>query len=60
MSDTIEITHDCPRSDESVTLCCGRSPFELRGSHRLTLDHTLVTCPGGRVPVVGGEDKQHG
>lgn len=43
MSDD-EVTHDCPREGESVTLCCGRSPFELPSRHRMTLDSALVTC----------------
>lgn len=40
----IETTHDCPREGEAVTLCCGRSPFELPRTDRLTLDASLVTC----------------
>jgi hypothetical protein len=39
-----EVTHACPRSGESVTSCCGRTPFELLRTDRMTLDHALVTC----------------
>lgn len=28
------------------TACCGRSPFELPTTDRLTNDPSLVTCPG--------------
>ena len=38
------VIHLCPHGDGSVTPCCGRSPFELPLSDRLTLDQALVTC----------------
>jgi hypothetical protein len=41
-----EVTHDCPREGESVTLCCGRNPFELPRADRMTLDPLTVTCRG--------------
>ena len=49
-----EKVHDCPRNGESVTLCCGRSPFELPRTDRMTLDPDLVTC-NRAAAVSGGE-----
>lgn len=43
-----EVTHDCPREGERVTLCCGRSPFELPRTDRMTVEAALVTCTGRR------------
>lgn len=43
-----ETTHDCPRDGEAVTLCCGRSPFELPRTDRMTVEAALVTCTGRR------------
>lgn len=40
----IEITHACPPGDANLTPCCGRTPFELPRTDRITLDRTLVTC----------------
>jgi hypothetical protein len=41
-------THDCPRDGEGMTLCCGRTPFDLPRSDHMTIDATLVTCTGNR------------
>jgi len=40
-----EIVHACPLSGEQITLCCGKTPFDLSRTDRLTLDPALVTCP---------------
>lgn len=40
-----ETTHACPADGAAVTPCCGRSPFELPMTDRMTLDPALVTCP---------------
>lgn len=39
-----EVVHLAPADDESVTPCCGRTPFELPLMDRLTNDNPLVTC----------------
>ncbi len=39
-----EIVHRCPAVESGVTQCCGRSPFELPMTDRLTVDDALVTC----------------
>jgi len=39
-----EVVHDCPRRGEQVTLCCGKSPFDLPRTDRLTEDPALITC----------------
>lgn len=38
--------HACPPDDAGLTPCCGRTPFELPPSHRMTLDAEKVTCDG--------------
>jgi hypothetical protein len=43
------ITHLCPPGDSDLTACCGRSPHELLAD-RITLDPSLVTCPGKPAP----------
>lgn len=40
-----EITH-LIADGEVVTSCCGRTPFELPRTERLTVDQTLRTCGG--------------
>jgi hypothetical protein len=47
-----EITHACPPGDAACTPCCGRTPFELPRTDRLTLDPTLVTCREDTAPPV--------
>ena len=39
-----ETVHACPPTGSGLTPCCGKTPFELSGSDRLTLDPALVTC----------------
>ena len=39
-----ETTHLCPPGDSALTPCCGKSPFELPKTDRLTEDPKLVTC----------------
>src|SRR5690606_33101707 len=39
-----EVTHACPVGDSAATPCCERTPFELPGTDRMTLDPRLVTC----------------
>jgi hypothetical protein len=46
-SDFSPTVHDCPRDGEAVTLCCGKSPFDLPSADRMTVDPTQVTCPLG-------------
>jgi len=38
--------HRCPEDDSGVMPCCGLTPFEVPLTDRMTLDPTLVTCPG--------------
>lgn len=40
-----EVVHQCPPSSESLTPCCGRSPFDLPRHHRITVEG-FVTCEG--------------
>lgn len=40
----IEITHACPPGDAGLTPCCGRTPFELPRTDRMTLEAHLVNC----------------
>ena len=39
-----ETTHACPPAGSGLTPCCGRTPFELPRTDRLTVDGTQVTC----------------
>ena len=41
-----ETTHAAPVGDLADCPCCGRSPFELPRTDRLTSDDTEVTCTG--------------
>lgn len=36
--------HQCPHEGEAVTPCCGRTPFELLQTDRLSVDVRQVTC----------------
>lgn len=38
------VVHRCPPGDSGVTPCCGRTPFELPRTDRMTDDPRLVTC----------------
>lgn len=40
------VTHMAPLPEDGVTYCCGKIPFELPRSDRMTLDPTKVTCDG--------------
>lgn len=39
-----EVVHRCPLPGAGTTPCCGRTPFELDVTSRLTEDDALVTC----------------
>jgi hypothetical protein len=39
-----EVTHRCPPGDSGIMPCCGRTPFEVPRSDRLTSDTSLTTC----------------
>ena len=41
-----ETTHAAPVGDHPDCPCCGRSPFELPRTDRMTSDDTEVTCTG--------------
>lgn len=41
-----EIVHRCPPGGAATMPCCGRTPFEVPATDRLTLDNALVTCHG--------------
>ncbi len=38
------ITHACPPDGSGIMECCGRTPFEVSMSDRMTEDSVLVTC----------------
>jgi hypothetical protein len=42
-----EITHACPPQGGGVMPCCGKTPFEVPRTDRITLDPELITCKGG-------------
>ncbi|WP_060887647.1 hypothetical protein [Streptomyces caniscabiei] len=48
---TAETVHGCPPDGSGVTPCCGRTPFELPRTDRMSTDSTVATCradePGG-------------
>ena len=48
------VTHRCPPEGSGVTSCCGRTPFELPMTDRMTLDPALVTCSPA-LPENGGD-----
>lgn len=39
-----ETVHACPPGNSSLTPCCGKTPFELTRTDRLTYDLAEVTC----------------
>jgi hypothetical protein len=39
-----ETVHACPPDGAGVTPCCGRTPFELPRTDRMSTDSALVTC----------------
>ena len=40
----VSIIHACPVSGHALTPCCGRSPFDIPSSDRITLNAAVVTC----------------
>ena len=43
-----EVIHACPPDGSGLTPCCGRTPFELPRTDRMTTDPAEATC----APVV--------
>jgi len=41
-----EVIHECPPGDSGLMPCCGRTPFEVPGYHRMTVAREVVTCRG--------------
>jgi len=39
-----EIIHLCPQADSGITPCCGKTPFELPLTDRLSSNPNFVTC----------------
>ena len=50
--------HHCPRQGESVTPCCGKTPFEIPGWHRMTAKPELVNC--GRLELEAEVERLRG
>lgn len=50
--------HRCPRYGESVTPCCGKTPFEIPGWHRMTVKPELVNC--GRLELEAEVERLRG
>jgi hypothetical protein len=40
----VPVVHRCPPKSWAVTPCCGRTPFELPRTDRMTVDSEQVTC----------------
>lgn len=38
--------HACPPDGSGIMPCCGRTPFEVPRTDRMTSDPALVTCTG--------------
>lgn len=61
-----EVVHRCPPEGSGLMPCCGRTPFEVPSSDRMTADAQLVTCLRGpkeakptkrkRCPICKGYD----
>lgn len=49
-----ETVHACPPDGSGLTPCCGRTPFELPRTDRMSSE-APVTCPGTVVPQPGKE-----
>lgn len=49
-----EIVHACPPDGSGLTPCCGRTPFELPRTDRISSE-TPATCPGAVVSQPGAE-----
>jgi hypothetical protein len=39
-----EVVHGCPPGGSGLTPCCGRTPFELPPTDRITSDPTHISC----------------
>jgi hypothetical protein len=46
-----ETVHACPPDGSGLTPCCGRTPFELPGTDRMTTGPSAVTCSTVEPPV---------
>lgn len=44
MAELNETVHLCPPDGSGVTPCCGRTPFEIPLTDRVTVDELAVTC----------------
>ena len=55
----VEITHHCPPGQQSLTPCCGKTPFELPHTDRMTLDPAMVTCGRTDWTTTKEQDVQH-
>lgn len=42
-----ETIHKCPPLGSGIMPCCGKTPFEVPRTDRMTLDRTQVTCHPG-------------
>ena len=40
----MSVTHDCPGKGEGLMRCCGKTPFEVPATDRMTEFPSLVTC----------------
>lgn len=49
MSNRKSVVHLCPRTGYAVTPCCGKTPFELPRTDRMTNDADKATCKRKRV-----------
>lgn len=49
-------THACPLRGHGVTPCCGRTPFELPRTDRLTQISWAINCGMPRTGEVPGVD----
>lgn len=43
-TERLGVVHACPPRGSGVMPCCGKSPFEVTRTHRITLNPALVTC----------------
>jgi hypothetical protein len=40
----MSVTHRCPPQGSNIMPCCGKTPFEVSKTDRMSLDDSLVTC----------------
>jgi hypothetical protein len=40
----VSVVHEAPEDGRTVTACCGRTPFELPLTDRMTTQQHKVTC----------------